>query len=58
MESCVLNGGTATKYFSIGRGVCQGDQISAFLFVLALEILFLLIKSKSEIEVLTVFGHS
>ena len=37
------------KYFSFGRGYHQGDPISAFLLVLALEILFHLIKSKPEI---------
>ena len=35
-ESCVINGGTNTKYFSLGIGTRQGDQISAFLFILAL----------------------
>ena len=29
-ESCVINGSTATKYFSLGRGACQGDSISDF----------------------------
>ena len=37
-ESCVITGGTTTKYFSLGRGTCHGDPISAFLFILALEI--------------------
>ena len=54
-ESCVLNGGTTTKYFLLERGARQGDPISAYLFVLALEILFQLIKSKSEIKGLTIF---
>ena len=39
-----------TKYFSLGRGARQGDPISVFSFTLALEILFILIKSKYEIE--------
>ena len=57
-ESCVINGGTTTKYFSLRRGARQGDPISAFLFILALEILFILIKSKPEIEGMTIFDYN
>ena len=56
-ESCVINGGKIIKYFMLGRGACQGDPISAFLFILALEVLFLLIKIKPEIPELTIFDH-
>ena len=57
-ESCVINRGTTTKYFSFGRGARQGDPISAFLFILALEILFILIKSKPEIEGMTISDYN
>ena len=57
-EPCVINGGTTTKHFPFGRGARQGDPISAFLFVLALEILFILIKSKPEIEGMTIFDYN
>ena len=49
-ESCVINGGTTTKYFLLGRGAHQGDPISAFLFIS-----FILMKSKPEIEGMTTF---
>ena len=31
-EFCILNGGTTTKYFLLGRGASQSDPISAYLF--------------------------
>ena len=29
-QSCVLNGGTTTEYFLLGRGARDGDPVSAF----------------------------
>ena len=46
-EYCVLIGGTTTKYF----------LLESFLFILVLEILFHLIRSKPEIKGLSIFDH-
>ena len=56
-ESCVIKGGKTTNYFMFCRGVHQGNPMSTFLLILALEILFLIIKTKLEIAVLTLFDH-
>ena len=57
-ESCVINEGVTTIYFSLGRGACEGDPISAFLSILALDILFFLKKLKHEIEGMTIFDYN
>ena len=49
-ESCVINSGTTTKYFSLGRGARQGYPISGFLFVLALEVFFIFINQSLRLK--------
>jgi hypothetical protein len=49
-ESCVINGGTTTSYFKLERGARQGDPIAAYLFIIALEVLFIMIKSNARIK--------
>ena len=56
-ESCIINGGNTTKYFKLGKGTRQGDPISAYLFILVLEILFLCIKENKNIKGLHIFNH-
>ena len=41
-ESCIINGGKTTPYFKLERGTRKGDPISAYLFILALEVVFFL----------------
>ena len=52
-ESCIINGGTTTNYFKFEKGTRQGDPISAYLFILVLEIVFLFTKENKKIN-----GHN
>ena len=47
-ESCIINGGTTTNYFKLEKGTRQGDPISAYLFILVLEIVFLFTKESKK----------
>ena len=39
-ESCVINGGKTSKYFKLERGTRQDDPISAYLFIIVLDVVF------------------
>ena len=50
-ESCVINGGSTTNYFKLKRGARQGDPISAYLFIIALEVLFIILRNNAELKI-------
>ena len=52
-QSC----GTTTQYFNLERGARQGDPVSAYLYILVLEVLFLFIKKHPEIKGIEIFKH-
>ena len=56
-ESDIINGGITTKYFKLKRATHQGDPISAYLFILVLEIVFAVIKSNQNIDKLRILEH-
>ena len=56
-ESCVINGGNTTQYFHLERGAHQGDPISAYIFILALEVLSFLVRNNKDIKSLNNFDH-
>ena len=55
-ESCVINGGTTTNYFKLERGATQGNPISVFMLVL--EIVFLMIKNNYRVKGLELFNQT
>ena len=45
-----MNNGHSSGYFKVDSGSRQGDPISAFLFILVLEILFIQVKSNHKVS--------
>ena len=54
-ESCVINGGKTSPYFKLERGTRQGDPISAYLFIIVIEVIFLNIIQNSHIKGIKLF---
>ena len=56
-QSCIINGGNITPYFHLEKGARQDDPVSAYLFILALEVLFVFIKSNENIKGIEIFKY-
>ena len=57
-ESSVINGAKTTPYFKLERGTRQLDPSSVYIFILALEVVFSLIKANPDIKCLQFFSHT
>merc|ERR1711911_146087 len=55
-ESCVLNDGLTTNYFNIEKSCKQGDCLSPYLFIIALEPLLQAIKNNEKLKGITIDG--
>ena len=57
-KSRVINGGKTTWYFLLEKGTRPGDPISEYVFIIALDAVFSLIKANLDIEDLQLFSHT
>ena len=58
-ESCIINGKKTTNSFKSERCAREGDQISAYLFILNLETFFVkkFVKNSPKVKSLNIFKH-
>ena len=56
IQSCVMNNGFSSVHFDVMRGVRQGDPLSPYLFIIALETLAIYVRGSDEIKGINLRG--
>ena len=57
-QSCGIKEGNTTLYFNLKKGALQGDPVSAYFFILALEVLFFFfVKGNENIKGIEIFKY-
>ena len=57
IQSCVINNGFASDFFALERRVRQGDLLSPYLFLLAVEVLAIAIRQNTSIRGISIDGQ-
>ena len=57
MPSAVINNGFTTGHFPLEGGVRQGDSLSPYLFIIAVEILYIKIREDNNIQGFKIDGE-
>ena len=53
-----MNGGVSTGFFPLERGPRQGDPISAYLFIIGMELFFTMVRQNPNINGLDILGFN